>query len=489
MSKLAEKFILPEDRMPRAFNQDIVDKNGKIITYVGSCPAAAIVKTLEVIYYIKTGIRTKLSVGFVYGRHNYPGSKKPGMNEAYVLNKMLTHGTVPENMCSDYDEKPEIIEKIESRPDIDILDKESEKWVVPWFENISGNNTTQKFENIKKYLVLYHIPLVGTIKKYKGSKHCVNIVGYEDDYILFHNHTGSDELERVKYDEFGQIFLLGGIEEVGILKNDIDDMPEEKSTGNTEANEKGEDNMAYKLIDVQDFKKYLDSLTITRKIENIQLHHTSSPSYAQFEGNNHIALQNGMRDYHIKTRGFNDIAQTFTIFPDGKICTGRNINKAPAGIYGANSAGICIECLGNFDKGGDKMTESQKNTIVGVVKILLDKFGLDAKTGVTYHSWWTSGGTSLGTYVSSKSVKTCPGTNFFGGNTKQAYEKTLMLLVEKWGQAEKKMLETANDITWELNHTYFPIDDVEGFKNTLEEAKQNNSPLYWGYYKLVNRVK
>lgn len=50
-------------------------------------------------------------------------------------------------------------------------------------------------------------------------------------------------------------------------------------------------------------------------------------------------------------------------------------------------------------------------------------------------------------------------------------------------------LTTANDITWELNHSYFPIMDIAKFKKELEEAKQKNSSLYWGYYKLVNKIK
>ncbi len=244
-----------------------------------------------------------------------------------------------------------------------------------------------------------------------------------------------------------------------------------------------------KVIELSEFKKYVDSLKIIRAIKLVQLHHTYSPSYKQFTGDNHLTLQKGMRDYHVKTRGYTDIAQHFTIFPDGKICIGRDINVAPAGIYGANSKGICIECIGNFDKGGDTMSDAQKEAIVGIVKILLDKLGLNAKTGVTYHAWWPSGGSSLGTYEKGKSAKTCPGTNFFGGNTREAFEKNLLPLIEKWGKPAKKMLESANDITWELNHTYFPIDDVDGFKKVLDEAKENNSPLYWGYYKLVNRIK
>jgi len=62
-------------------------------------------------------------------------------------------------------------------------------------------------------------------------------------------------------------------------------------------------------------------------------------------------------------------------------------------------------------------------------------------------------------------------------------------LLEGLGIGCNKQLETANDITWELNHTYFQITETERFVTALEEAKQCGSPLYWGYYKLVNKVK
>lgn len=51
------------------------------------------------------------------------------------------------------------------------------------------------------------------------------------------------------------------------------------------------------------------------------------------------------------------------------------------------------------------------------------------------------------------------------------------------------LLTSSNDITWELNHTYFPISDTKKFVSDLEEAKKKNSSLYWGYYKLVNKIK
>lgn len=47
-------------------------------------------------------------------------------------------------------------------------------------------------------------------------------------------------------------------------------------------------------------------------------------------------------------------------------------------------------------------------------------------------------------------------------------------------------LTSANDIAWELNNSHFPIQNMGNFVKALDEAKKNNSPLYWGYYKIVN---
>lgn len=50
-----------------------------------------------------------------------------------------------------------------------------------------------------------------------------------------------------------------------------------------------------------------------------------------------------------------------------------------------------------------------------------------------------------------------------------------------------KALITAEEITMELNASHFEITDFDGFKTALEKARAKNSPLYWGYYKLVNK--
>lgn len=179
---------------------------------------------------------------------------------------------------------------------------------------------------------------------------------------------------------------------------------------------------------VAEFESWIASQRVTRSIRLVQLHHTWSPAYAQFNSSNHFTLQSNMKSYHLSI-GYADIAQNLTIFPDGQVMTGRSLNTAPAGCVGANTNGICIENVGNFDVGGDTMTDAHKDAIVRVTAALLKKFGLSPESGVTYHAWWTEGGTSLGTYIAGKSCKTCPGTAFFGGNTRASYDKCLKPLL------------------------------------------------------------
>ena len=168
--------------------------------------------------------------------------------------------------------------------------------------------------------------------------------------------------------------------------------------------------------------------------------------------------------------------------------TGRSLDAAPAGIYGANTGAICIECVGNFDSGGDVMRQEQKDAIVAAVKILLDKFALTAEDGVTYHAWWGNGGSELGDYIKGQSQKTCPGTAFFGGNTLTAYEKNLMPLIKNYGKenafVELKPVESINDIVWELSNAGI-ITNTEMWLKKCEEDVN----VYWLCRKMANKLR
>lgn len=191
------------------------------------------------------------------------------------------------------------------------------------------------------------------------------------------------------------------------------------------------------LFDLAEFPGWLDALVVERRIALIQDHHTLMPSYDDFNGSNHFEQLRAMEESHLQ-RGFDEIAQNLTTFPDGKVAVCRSFDLAPAGIKGANAHGICIENLGDFDIGRNEMRPAHRNTILKVNALLCRKFHLLPGTDtIVYHHWFDrdTGQRTNGT----GNTKTCPGTNFFGGNTVAAAQNNFIPLIAQ----ELEKLKTA----------------------------------------------
>ncbi|GFO65465.1 N-acetylmuramoyl-L-alanine amidase [Geomonas paludis] len=178
-------------------------------------------------------------------------------------------------------------------------------------------------------------------------------------------------------------------------------------------------NGKFNLLTISEFDQWLRETCFNRKVQVIQNHHTKEPSYRSFTGSNHFDLLCGMEHYHVVERGFSEIAQNLTTFPDGTVALCRPLEKIPAGIKGANQAGICIENLGDFDSGRDTMTQAHRQAIIEVNALLCREFRLTPTTEtIVYHHWYDldtgrrTGGTG--------NTKSCPGTAFFGGNSVDA---------------------------------------------------------------------
>lgn len=221
------------------------------------------------------------------------------------------------------------------------------------------------------------------------------------------------------------------------------------------------------LLNCDEFKEWLSKNTFTRSIRLIQNHHTWEPSYKHFKGDNHFAMLQSMRDYHVTEQKFEDIAQNITTFPDGLIAICRSFEKNPACIYGVNQGAICIENVGNFDT--DTMTEEQKKTIVFVNAVLCMKFGLEINTeSIVYHHWFdlNTGRRTNG----SGSTKTCPGENFFGGNSVEACKSSFIPLVRE----VKNDIENPKVPSWKLEglkylHDKGLLNDYNGWKAKIDE--------------------
>lgn len=186
--------------------------------------------------------------------------------------------------------------------------------------------------------------------------------------------------------------------------------------------------MRFLLFNALEFAEWLGRRKVEREITRIQNHHTWSPDYALFTGSNHLALLQGMRNYHVNEHGWADIGQNITTFPDGVVAICRPFDNVPACIKGANSGAICIENLGNFDISHDRMTDAHRACIIEVNALLCRRFQLPVDSDhIVYHHWYDldRGIRNNGT----GNNKSCPGTNFFGGNKVPNCEHNFLPLI------------------------------------------------------------
>lgn len=182
------------------------------------------------------------------------------------------------------------------------------------------------------------------------------------------------------------------------------------------------------ILNINEFQEYLETLQITRKIKLIQNHHTYKPSYEDFNSSNHEKIQSGMKWWHTNQNGWDDIAQHITTFPDGKLMLGRSFDVDPIGIRGANTGAICVEHVGNFDNGNDLMSSEHSLCILKLNKILASKFNLPIDINhFVFHHWYdrTTGKRTGGL----GNTKSCPGTDFYYGNSEESGELFLNLVI------------------------------------------------------------
>lgn len=232
-------------------------------------------------------------------------------------------------------------------------------------------------------------------------------------------------------------------------------------------------NKKYYLFDtIEEFIKHVNGLKINRTINKLQVHHTYAPSYSNWKTDIELRRIRNTVDFHKKTFGSSDIAQHYTIFPNGKIATGRDINSTPIGIKGWNTGAICCEIYGNFDV--DTMTKEQKEAVIAFYGTWCKKLKLKATTDyIRPHCWFTSGGTYLGDYNASKSAKSCPGKKFFGGNTKKSMKANFLPLIQNYIDGNKN---TATQNTSTSTNT---SKKVKMIKNISNEAINIRSTADW----------
>ncbi|MFP4974786.1 N-acetylmuramoyl-L-alanine amidase [Paenibacillus sp. CN-4] len=233
------------------------------------------------------------------------------------------------------------------------------------------------------------------------------------------------------------------------------------------------------LLEPSEFMDWLDRQTITRRITMLQVHHTWSPNYTTRKNQDGFRCLEGMRTAHLGN-GWSATGQHISVLETGQygISLDRDLNKTPAGIKGANTGAVTIEIIGNFDEGGDRMTEAQRAATAHLYACLALKLKLPVDTDhIVYHAWFTPDGSRLADYTPGKSSKTCPGTRFWGdGNTVAAAKKGFLPAV----QAELERLKAPG-----AKPPAVPADQSKEEKNveTVKNVLTKDNSVYEGLLK------
>lgn len=106
-----------------------------------------------------------------------------------------------------------------------------------------------------------------------------------------------------------------------------------------------------RILTSYEFIKWLDAKEITRSIRYIQNFYTIIPNYARFDGKNYLQILKEIVIFQAFEHGYDEIAQNITVFPDGKIALGRDINKIPPGVNG--TACLCVRIEYILNPGND----------------------------------------------------------------------------------------------------------------------------------------
>lgn len=153
----------------------------------------------------------------------------------------------------------------------------------------------------------------------------------------------------------------------------------------------------FKRYPIEAFEKFIAAVKVLRPITNIQIHHTAVPTLNGYRlAKDKEAVIYGMWRFHTVEKGWQDIAQHFSIAPDA-VWDGRSLEIKPAGFLGVqNDGGLMFEIIGNYDIGQESFSGDIANMTYRAVAAVKRRW---PKADIRFHR------------DQAKAYKTCPGTS------------------------------------------------------------------------------
>lgn len=214
------------------------------------------------------------------------------------------------------------------------------------------------------------------------------------------------------------------------------------------------------ITSLEDFRKFLiqKKATMTRTINHLQYHCTWRPTLSGYlNSKDKEQVIRSMWVYHTQTEKWSDIGQNFTFSPDG-IWVCRDLNTTPAGILNHNYGGICVEMIGDFDKGREVMSPEYEKFIISAFAILREVF-----PGMT--DWF---------HRELVTTRTCPGSAL----DKATFVGKVHAMQENLRSNELVLKYKINDTSVKTGVLDSSLDYYEAI-SILNKNGVINSPNYW----------
>lgn len=197
---LPETFTLPDDRIPPPHWQSEYNDN-RCMAYA----AAGIMTVMARIFY---GQELEFSIAYIFGKHRKETDRtgNGGMFTDALMPGLVNGGACLRESMPDIIDRTEAFDYVRAHPE---LDKEAQKYAGMFggYINLKGQSKLQKFENIKKALVKYQLPVYGSIS---SQNHAVIFCGYDDKkgIIKYRNTNGFSQLFNLSYDDVKEAYLF-----------------------------------------------------------------------------------------------------------------------------------------------------------------------------------------------------------------------------------------------------------------------------------------
>lgn len=194
--------MLPDDRIP-----DCRDQGENRI-----CVAMAITAVLQIIYYIKTGIRKQFSPSWgaaVWRKDPQEQKNMKSLNPDSALPALIEKGAVFTKDLPELLENPKAYEYVSTHPGL---------WgktvkLVCGFEKINDGDKDKRIRRVKEALMNNLLPVIADMRD-KPENHCVPIIGWDDDAGVFKvmnsfgDKGGAKGIDSYKYADFKRGYLL-----------------------------------------------------------------------------------------------------------------------------------------------------------------------------------------------------------------------------------------------------------------------------------------